>query len=176
MPQQDEDWLQMSRRFETMTVAEADRLMALEGTMVGPDETLLEVIRRAIEHPTCLVIAVVDADRQLLGILPTRDLAFGSFIKVMPEAFLKYTHDLSHGGEFAAMSHGRTAGDVMRPPVALRPQDYLEEAFGQLLKTGLDGLPIVDEDDRVLGYLGLFEFLYVWLNVCPVPPRQDGNA
>ncbi len=87
----------------------------------------------------------------------------------MPEAFLKYAHDLREGGEFAAMSHGRTAEDIMQPPLAVRPHESLEDAFGQLLKANLDGLPIVDDAGRVIGYLNLFEFICAWINVCPVP-------
>ncbi len=175
MTQRDEEWLRASQRFETMTVAEADRLMGIEGTIVRADEPLLMVIQRALEHPACLVIAVVDEAGRLAGLLPTRDLAFGAFVRVMPEAFLKYATDLRHGGEFATMAHGRVAGDVMRAPLALRPDERLEGAFGKLLEANLDGLPIVDEAERVVGYLGLFEFLCVWLNVCPLRERPGGR-
>lgn len=172
MNKRDEEWILACQRFESMTVAEADRLMSIQPTLAQPDEPLLTVVQKAVERPDCLVVSIVDAVGKLLGLLPTRDLAFSTFIRVMPETFLKYANDLSHSGEFTTLSHGRTAGDVMQPPLSVRPDNRLEDAFGQLLKANLDGLPIVDDDQRVVGYLSLFEFLCVWINVCPVRDRQ----
>lgn len=172
MHKRDEEWLLACQRFESMTVSEAEGLTSIQPTLAQPDEPLLTVAQKAVEHPACLVVSVVDGAGKLLGLLPTRDLAFGTFIHVMPETFLKYANDLSHGGEFATLSHGRTAGDVMRPPQSVRADECLEDAFGLLLKANLDGLPVVTDDRRVVGYLSLFEFLCVWINVCPVRERQ----
>src|SRR3712207_9070472 len=94
MTKSDEDWVLACRRFEAMTVAEADREMAIEPTVVRADETLLEVAQKAVERPTCSVIAVVDERGRLRGLLPARDLAFGAFVHVMPELFLKYAHEI----------------------------------------------------------------------------------
>ena len=171
MAKADEEWVVACRRFEAMTVAEADKQMNIEPTLVGPHETLLEVTRKAVEQPTCSVISVVDGRGKLLGLLPARDLAFAAFIHVMPELFLRFAHDLRQAGQVALMSHGRTAGDVMRPPLAVRPRERLEDIFGRFLRTDLDGLPIVDDDNRVVGYLGLFEFFCVWINSCYIGPR-----
>ena len=93
----------------------------------------------------------------------------------MPEVFLKHANDLAHSTQFAALSHGRTAGAVMRPPVALRPVDPLEDAFGRLLGAGLEGLPIVDDAGRVTGYLNVPEFLCAWLTNCAPGGREGGR-
>lgn len=172
MPTGAEAWVAARRRFEAMTVAEADRLMTMAPTLVRPDEPLLVVARRVVDRPDCRVLSVVAADNRLLGLLPIGDLAFAAFVHVMPELFLKHANDLAHSAQFATLSHGRTAGEVMRPPLALRPSDTLEEAFSRLLGTELEGLPIVDDTNRVIGYLNLPEFLGAWL-VANAPTGQE---
>ncbi len=162
----DAAWVAACRQFEAMTVAEADRLLDVGPTFARPEESLLAVARRVVDHPQCRIVCVVDAGGTLLGLLPVADLAFAAFVHVMPEIFLKHANDLAHGARFAALSHGRTAGEVMRPPVALRPGDSLEDAFGRLEGVALEGLPIVDDGGRVTGYLNLPEFLCAWLNNC----------
>lgn len=166
METSDAAWVAACRRFETMTVAEADRLMDMGPTLARPEEPLIEVARRVVDRPQCRLVCVVDAGGTLLGLLPITDLAFAAFVHVMPEIFLKHANDLAHSTQFAALSHGRTAGEVMRPPLALRRGDSLEVAFGRLLSADLEGLPIVDDANRVTGYLNLPEFLCAWLTNC----------
>ena len=168
----DAAWVAACRRFEAMTVAEADRLMGVEPILARPEEPLLAVARRVVDRPQCRLVCVVDAGGALLGLLPVADLAFAAFVHVMPEVFLKHANDLAHSTQFAALSHGRTAGEVMGPPVALRPGDPLEDAFGRLLGAELEGLPIVDDAGRVTGYLNLPEFLCAWLTTCA--PDEPG--
>ena len=176
MTTQDEAWVRACRKFEAMTVAEADRLMAIEPTLIHPEETLLSATRQVVAQPGCRVLCVVDASQRLLGVLPIGDLAFAAFVRVMPEVFLRQASSLSRGREFATMLHGRTVGDVMRPAQALRPGDSLEVAFGQLLAANLEGLPIIDERRRVIGYLNLPEFLGVWLAQVPAEGPVPGGG
>ena len=179
MTNRDEAWLEACRRFEAMTVAEADRFLGIEPLLARPDEPLLALVRRAVTSPACRVISVVDPDGRLLGLIPLGDLAFAAFVRVMPEVFLREAHDLLQGGEFARMAHARTAGEVLRPPDAVRPTDTLERAYGRLLAARLEGLPIVDDAGRVVGYLNLPEFLSAWLLTCPPgddAPTREGGA
>ena len=178
MTTQDEAWIRACQNFEGMTVAEADRLMTIEPTLIRPGETLLAAIRRVVEQPGCRVLCVVDEERRLRGLLPIGDLAFAAFVRVMPEIFLRQMRTLSQGREFAAMLHSRTVGDAMRPALALHPGDRLEEAFAKLLEVNLEGLPIVDDGERVIGYLNLPEFLSAWLAQAPddPPAGQGGTA
>jgi len=169
----DAAWVATCRRFETTTVAEADRLMAVGPILARPEEALLAIARRVVDQPQCRIVCVADTGGTLLGLLPVADLAFAAFVHVMPEVFLKHANDLTHSTQFATLSHGRTAGEVMRPALALRPGDSLEDAFGRLLEADLEGLPIVDDAGRVTGYLNLPEFLCAWLANCAPDGRGD---
>ena len=52
---------------------------------------------------------------------------------------------------------------MMTAPVAISYQGTAEEAFLKLHSSGLRGVPIVDDDGRVLSYLGLLEFMTLWM-------------
>jgi CBS domain-containing protein len=65
--------------------------------------------------------------------------------------------------EYAERLGARTAADVMEPPISLRPDETAREAFRRLNDTGLAGLPVVDEQGRVEGYLDELELLLVWV-------------
>jgi CBS domain-containing protein len=174
MSGREDNWARACQRIDQMTVADVDRLMNIEPVLVQPHESLPAVVRQAVDHPGCSVVAVVDAQGRLLGLLPTRDLTVGAYVHVMPEIFLMRVRDLRESGEFARLSHGRTAGEVMRPPRAVRADARVADALGHVLAAGLDGLPIVAADDRVVGYLSLLEFLCSWITSCyheePRPP------
>lgn len=162
----DDAWKQTCQHIEALTVASADHLMAVEPILAYPHETLQAVARKMVAHPEGRIACVVDAGGVLLGLLPVTDLAFAAFVHVMPEVFLRHANDLAHSTRFAALSHGRTAGEVMRPPLALHPADSLEDAIDVLLAADIEGLPIVDGANRVVGYLDLSEFLCTWLANC----------
>ncbi len=176
----DDNWVWACQRIDQLTVADVDRLMNIEPLLVQPHESLPAVVRQAVDHPGSTVIVVVDAQGRLLGLLPTRDLTVGAYVHVMPEIFLMRAHDLRESGEFARLSHGRTAGAVMRPPRAVRADQRMTDALSHILAAGLDGLPIVDADDRVVGFLSLLEFLCSWITSCyreePGPPLEGAAA
>lgn len=168
----DEGWAEACRHFKALTVAAAERLMAVEPILAHPDETLAAVARKIVDHPEGRVVCVVDARGTLVGLLPIADLAFAAFVHVTPEVFLRHANDLTHSTQFASLSHGRTAGEVMRAPLALHPTDTLEDAVDRLLGAEIERLPIVDSANRVVGYLDLPEFLCAWLANCS-PDRME---
>ncbi|MBN9393124.1 MAG: CBS domain-containing protein [Chloroflexi bacterium] len=51
----------------------------------------------------------------------------------------------------------------MLTPVFVRPNDTIVQAFRQMHKYGLRGLPIVDTGMPVIGYLDWFEIIATWL-------------
>ena len=60
MATHDQVWVAACRRFEAMTVAEADRLMAVEPILGAPAEPLRAVARRVVDRPACRIVCVVD--------------------------------------------------------------------------------------------------------------------
>ena len=145
------------------TIAEADRLLSVEPVVVEAAASLRETAERAVENTGCRVIAVVDGDRRLVGVLPVRALVNDIFLKIVPEEFLGEITDLDAALKYAGHIRARTAGDVMAEPVSVHPDETVRTAFERMHVSKLHGLPITDRDERVVGYVDQLELLIVWI-------------
>ncbi len=58
----------------------------------------------------------------------------------------------------------------MLPPHRIHLDSPIDEAFERILTLNLDGLPIVDGDDRVIGFFDIAEILVAWEKLVE---RQD---
>jgi CBS domain-containing protein len=143
-------------------VAEADRLLSAEPVIVGLADSLETIAHKAVEHPTCRIISVVDDERRLVGLIPVRMLVNDIFLKIVPEEFLGGIADVDAALEYARHIAARTAADIMIEPVSVTADETVRTAFERMHHSRLNGLPIVDADGRVTGYLDQLEMLIVW--------------
>jgi CBS domain-containing protein len=145
------------------TIAEADRILRMEPVVVESTASLRRTAELAVENTGCRVIAVVDGDRRLLGVLPVRVLVNDVFLKIVPEEFLGEITDLEAVHRYAEHVGARTAGDIMIEPMSVHPDETVRTAFERMHASHLNGLPITDHDDRVVGYVDQLELLMVWI-------------
>ena len=145
------------------TIAETDRLLSMEPVVVRAGAGLRETAELAVQNPGCRVLAVVDGDERLAGVLPVRTLVNDVFLKLVPEEFLGEITDLEAAHKYAEHVGARTAGDIMLEPVAVGPEDTVRTAFERMHESKLNGLPITDDDRRVVGYVDQLELLLVWV-------------
>ena len=144
-------------------IAEADLMLRMEPVVVEAEDSLRTVAERAVENTGCRVLAVVDADRRLVGVIPVRVLVNDIFLKIVPEEFLGEILDLEGALKYAEHVGARTAGDIMLPPASVRRADSVRDAFERMHEAKLNGLPITDEGIRVVGYVDQLELLLVWV-------------
>ena len=137
---------------------------------VRKDEPLERVAELLGEQPGIHTVAVVDREGRLLGIIPMRILLDDLFLRLAPEEFLVGMREMAGVEEFGRISRAQKAGDLMEEPVYVRMDDTVRDAFSRLHETGLEGLPIVDEGMKVVGYLDRFQLLRLWLK-----GRQSGQ-
>lgn len=151
---------------QSTTIEEADRLLSIDSIVVRPEDPLQRVAEAAAEHPGARVIAVADADRRLLGILPVQILTDNIFMKIVPEEFLGEITDIEKTLSYARNMGARTAGDLMLPPLSVRRDETVRDAFERLHRPDVSGLPITDAEGRVTGYIDQLELLLVWVRAC----------
>jgi len=129
------------------------------------DETadLLHICERLGDAPGVDVVAVADEAGRLRGIIPVRLLLDELFLHVAPEEFLADLRLMEGVEEFGKLSRARSARDLMQRPVYVTMDDSVREAFSRMHEPRLEGLPIVDDEMRVVGYLSRLQLIRLWL-------------
>lgn len=154
-------------------VEEAATVLSLEPTVVRADTPLDQVALAMLEHPNVHVACVVAEDGRLVGLLRLQDLADDLFFHILPEEFLGEVTDLEQVMKYAERSRLKTAADAMQEPVWVRQGETVKEAFKRMHQHKLAGLPIVDDQYRVVGYINLLELLAVCLRCAADAGSED---
>jgi CIC family chloride channel protein len=117
----------------TLEYLKLDQLVARTNAfaMLPPNARPSDMMREAGAHHDQKVFPIVDASQKLLGLVTSDEIAL-----LEGEAHLEPLV---------------TAVDVARPPICVRTTDDMRTAFELMRAEGLRELPVVDEDDRVLG-------------------------
>lgn len=148
---------------QATTIEDADRILRMQPVVVNAAASVAEVAEQAVENTGCRLIAVVDDDRRLLGVIPVSELVNEIFQKIVPEEFLGEITDLDAALAYASRIGARTAGDLMKAPVSVHPDETVRAAFERMHVSTYHGLPITDREERVLGYVDQLELLVVWV-------------
>jgi CBS domain-containing protein len=141
------------------------------------DEVAQVMARRPDVHLACVVSENASLEEgRLVGLLKQRALADDLFFHIMPEEFLSGITDLEEMMEYARRSGVRTAGDAMQEPVWVKSTDTVKDAFKRLHKHQLPGLPVVDDQYRVVGYINLLGLLSYCLDRLQPTPWASGEG
>jgi CBS domain-containing protein len=130
---------------------------------VGEETDLLGVCERLGETPGVDTVAVVDEAGRLTGVIPMRLLLDDLFLHVAPEEFLADLRVMEGVEEFGKLSRAHSARDLMQSAVYVTMDDSVREAFSRMHERRLEGLPVVDKDMRVVGYLDRLQLIRLWL-------------
>ena len=145
------------------TVREALGTEATRPCVVEEGADLVRICERLGEAPGVDVVAVVDDGRCLRGIIPVRLLLDELFLHVAPEDFLADLQAMEGVEEFGKLSRAGSARDLMQPAVYVTMDDSVREAFSRMHERRLEGLPIIDKDMHVVGYLSRLQLIQLWL-------------
>ena len=151
-------------RVRDMPVSQAADLIKSDVVTIPANAGMSEVVMVMQKNPSTHVAAVVSREEHLLGLVTLRSLADHVFFGIMPELFFSEVFDQEQAEEFGKMSQVRSVGDCMIPPIAVHASNSVREAFRLMHKNKLSGLPIIDDDNHVVGFLGLLELLTLVIN------------
>jgi CBS domain-containing protein len=131
--------------------------------VVTRDQSVADVAECLSENPGINTAPVVDADGRLLGVIPMRLLLNDLFLRIAPEEFLAGLDAVGGLEEFGRMTRAETAGALMETPAYVTAEDSARHAFALMHERQLDGLPIVDLEMKVVGYLDRLHLVQLWL-------------
>lgn len=108
--------------------------------VVGPEESVREAARRMDQYSVGTLV-VQENGQALLGILSDRDIAIRCVAR-----------DLDPDAD--------TVGDVMTSPVrSVEEATPIEDALALMAAAGVRRLPVIDEDERIIGILSVDDVL-----------------
>ncbi len=131
-------------------------------TVVAADTEFADLVRAVEPYPHVRTVAVTDADGKLSGIIPMRAFYAAIFADVYPEALMGEVASIGGVLEAADQIVHPTAGEVMLAAASVAVTDSLHDAFIALYRSGQAGLPVVDAENRPVGYLDLLAILPLW--------------
>ncbi len=145
-------------------ISEVLNRLKLTPVIIHEDDTLEEAARAMLQQPNVQCACVVNDENRLVGILPLTTIADDVFLHIVPEEFLSHVTDLDGVADFMQRSQARQVRAAMQPPIWVKPDDTVQDAFKKMHESGLNGLPVVDDNYRIIGYVNLLELLDVWLS------------
>jgi CBS domain-containing protein len=131
--------------------------------VVRAADSLHQLAERAVANPACRVLSVVDDAGRLIGLVRVTELLEDVFLKVVPEESLGAIEDVDDALRYAGHLGARTAADIMQPPVRVHASDSLRTIFHRLRQSAINGLPVTDDDQRVVAYVDQLELMMAWI-------------
>ncbi|MFJ3714794.1 CBS domain-containing protein [Streptomyces sp. NPDC090057] len=109
-------------------------------------------------------LPVVDEDGRVVGVLSETDLVARQAEAAGPSRRRRLPALTGAARRRAARSRARTAGQLMTaPPVTVRARATVAEAARTMTERGVERLPVVDEEGRLVGIVGRRDLLQVFL-------------
>ncbi|MFD8217868.1 CBS domain-containing protein [Streptomyces sp. NPDC059697] len=150
-------------------------VMATEVVTARYGTPFKEVARLLTEHRIS-GLPVIDEDDKVLGVISETDLMVRQ--AGVPEPCetprrFRFTGLTRGARREAAKGHARTAGQLMSvPPVTVHADETIAEAARTMARSRVERLPVVDDEDRVVGIVTRRDLIQVFLQPDDVIRRQ----
>ncbi len=143
-------------------VREIRQFITVEAAIVLEDATIGEIINIFIENPVTRAVYVVSTRDILVGIITIHDILKKVSIDFLSLSTLYSTASFS-GYKIASVLKDSTAKDLMNPEVYyVHDDDPIEKAFNLLFQHNAGEVPVVDDEERIIGDLNIVELLVLW--------------
>ena len=142
-------------------VSEIIQVLTLKPSIVRVDTPVREVMAALLTNPGLPVAFVINNEERLMGIINITTLAEAVMAPVMPEAFIDTPGGYEKALKFADRNHEWMAADFMVESLYVFMDESLEQAYQRMQTQHLSGLPVVDKNYRVKGYVTLLELMAV---------------
>lgn len=131
-------------------------------SVVRADAKFEELVRAVEARPQVRTVAVTDNDGGLTGIIPMRVFYGALFADVYPGAAMADVTSFESALQYGDHMVHPNAGEMMLKAESVSITDTLHDAFIALHRSGQAGLPVVDSENRPVGYLDQLAILPLW--------------
>lgn len=144
----------LHRNAEDLRVRDIYSLYDLEPSIVRQGDPVWKMVAALITRPRGRNVYVTEADGRLIGIISFRDILRVTNARLGARragvmGFVKYLGDLFR----------EDIDTLMRNPVSVKPDTELLEALRMMEETKMNDMPVVDDDEKIVGELSGMEIL-----------------
>jgi CBS-domain-containing membrane protein len=143
----------------SLRMQELRDVLTILPTVVRADESLYGVAQSFIRNPGARVISVIGARQTLVGIIPVTAVTEHFLFNLAAPLVLSPTPTIAETRKLARHLSVQQAKDIMQQPACVRVSETVGDALRLMQLRGLVGLPITNEQDRVVGYADQLELL-----------------
>jgi len=135
-------------------------LVHLAPPVAHPESSLADIVGALATDPQSGGVFVTDAEDRLLGWIPERTLDFDLLVTVLPSDLWRTVGEVDVRDLLrATRARTQTARELMRPARMVHPDTELKEAVIAMARGEPRVLALVDDQQRLLGYVTLFDIL-----------------
>jgi len=144
-------------RLRLEKVRDIFRLIVSKPAVVPEDARIEEVLNEFVNDPRRRIVCVVDSEQKLVGLISLTELLI--YIGVHAgEAVKSFTHLTPYEAGLRYMM-GNQAKHVMREAISVKSDDKLLDALNMMERTGLEELPVVNDEGMIIGEIHGLEIL-----------------
>jgi len=143
-----------------MQVKDVRHLVVEDPSVIGPNQTIDELLRTIIDDTRTRHVYVINDDGRLIGVVR---------MNAVVEYLFPLTAIATHGSELLyGMLHdlgAKAVKDIMNPePRFVYDTTPLDEMARILIEAKINELPIVDEHMRLIGQVNIYEVIKGYLD------------
>lgn len=130
-------------------------LMSSKFVKVAEQDQISQVVVKIAEDKKTMLACVLDEEGRLKGIITPKELLRAVEIR----EFGTIRRPFFEGPEILHILSSKYAKDIMSPPVSVKPEDSVDKAIDIMLDKGFYEVPVVDEQERILGVINYFSII-----------------
>ena len=149
------------QNLQGLHVKDAYRLNDEEPIVVKLEDEIDHVIENFAQHSELSGIFVVEEEARFAGVITRTDLLDWARVKV-GATLMRPLQDRSKALRLISLIHASQVSDILRQgtkKAAVNPDDTLARALRRMIEADLVILPVLDENEHIIGSLTLSELL-----------------
>jgi len=145
----------VEKRFQDTLVGDVYEILVQEPVMLEQGRRVRDAIDEMLRNPTSHTVYVIDDDMKLIGAITTATLLelIGHKVGVLGTSALSFYR-------FMRDTLGDDIGGVTQKITAVRRETRITDALNMMIKNRWDALPVVDDEDRLIGELVSLELFH----------------
>jgi CBS domain-containing protein len=136
-------------------------LLDLHPTIVKMSTPLTDVMISLLSNPGVPAACVVNNEDRLMGVIPIKSLADVIMIPVMPESYITNPEEYDKALQYAQITDQHMAAGIMKNPIFMMEEETLANVFQKMRDHNLSGLPVVDKNYHITGFITLLGLMAV---------------